>query len=155
MKTLKILSTVLITAVSLNAFADGHSDGKSRKAKKTENRMISYPVTGWGNPADVQSPDVTALRNTHYLFEAPEMNWGSTEEVNISSIDALKNIPLVAAPEMVWGSPEDAELASVENLKSTALVSFPEMVWGDPQDVDVMRFEQLDINLAKAALCDL
>ena len=128
MKTLKILSTVLITAVSLNAFADGHSDGKSRKAKKTENRMISYPVTGWGNPADVQSPDVTALRNTHYLFEAPEMNWGSAEEVNTASIDVLKNIPLVAAPEMVWG---------------------------DPQDVDVMRFEQLDINLAKAALCDL
>jgi hypothetical protein len=154
MKTLKILTTVLIAAVSLNAFADGYPDRKTRKAKKAESRMISYPALNWGNPADVQSVDVTALRNTHYLFEAPEMVWGSAEEVNAASIEALKSIPLVAAPEMVWGSPEDTELASVEQLRNAPLISYPEMVWGDPEDVKMLSTE-MENNEVKTALCEL
>jgi hypothetical protein len=138
MKTLSILSTVLLAAISLNASAEINSDGKARKAKRSYSKLISYPEMRWGNPADVYATDVKALRNTHYLFEAPEMIWGSAEEVSTMSIERLKNVPMIATPEMVWGSAEDIDLASVEALKSAPLVPFLEMVWGNPADVSVL-----------------
>jgi len=155
MKTLKILSTLMIAAVSMNAFADGHPDDKNRKTNKEDNNTISLPAMHWGNPADVQAASIAALRNTYYLFDAPEMNWGSAEEVNAGSIEALKNIPMLAAPEMVWGNPEDATSASVEQLKKASLVSYPEIVWGDPEDVNIMRFELADYHASKTSPCNL
>ena len=155
MKTLTILSTLMIAAVSMNAFADGHPDGKSRKVNKEDNNSISLPAMHWGNPADVQAASIAALRSTYYLFDAPEMAWGSAEEVNAASIEALKNRPVLAAPEMVWGSPADVKSTSVEQLKKASLISYPTIVWGDSDDVNVMRFELADQHASQTSPCNL
>ncbi|NEU08043.1 hypothetical protein GZH53_06930 [Flavihumibacter sp. R14] len=136
MKTVKLLSTVLIATLSLSALADVNPNRKARKANRAAGRVISYPAMEWGNPSDIQSADLNELKNTHSLFEAPEMIWGSPDEAATPSVENLKNTHLVASPEMVWGNPEDASLASVEGLKDAPMISYPTMVWGNADDVN-------------------
>lgn len=53
----------------------------------------------------------------------------------------------VALPEFVWGSPEDVNTASVEALKNAAIaIEFPAFIWGDPQDVDAATLAALKID---------
>lgn len=143
MKTIKLLSTVLIASLSLSAFADGNPVGKSRTAKKLNANLVNSPAFEWGNPEDVNAISVESLKYIPYFIAAPEAVWGNPEDVNTLSVEKLKNVPLVAAPEFVWGNPDDLDRAAVENLKNAPLFASPAQEWGNPEDLDLVAIEKL------------
>ena len=115
MKTLKTISTLFITVLSLSAFADVKPDTTREGEINNSPAAIRNPQMEWGNPADVNLASVIKLKNSPYLlFDAPAMTWGNPEDLDLVAINRLKSAPLIPAPAMVWGDPEDSNLFSLE-----------------------------------------
>ena len=70
------------------------------------------------------------------------MNWGTPEDVTNTSVEVLRNLPLIAAPEMNWGTNEDYNIVSAEALKGLYFAS-PDKLTTDSRDFDELALENL------------
>jgi hypothetical protein len=113
MKTLKITASVLLTILSVGAFADSKPDGKTPMSTKAS-IVINQPTMEWGDPTDINEESVEKLKNINYLLiDEPAMNWGQIEDLDIQALESLKNALLIPLPAMSWGEPSDADNFSI------------------------------------------
>ena len=126
MKTLTILTALILSITSLNTLAH---DG-AKKASKTSS-SVNFPAMNYGSPEEVNAEEANITERKN--ISLPVMSWGTPEDLDVN--DLLKSRKRITLPEMVWGTPEDLDTASLYALK-IAGIKFPAMNWGSPEQVD-------------------
>lgn len=106
MKTIKTLTAVLLTALSLNTFAGNVSSENSNDKPKS---LVNVSPFVLGNPDDEAPEEIRLVKAKYAHVPLAPFVWGNADE---QAPELLKFIIAVNADvplaPFVWGSPDDA-----------------------------------------------